>query len=86
MSVEQLEKTVLGLSLEDRRRFFDWLYEHEDELVPQDDIRPEVEAEVLRRRDEALAHPELLEPVTSEWFEKLKRKLADARSGKTSPR
>ena len=62
MSVEQLEQTVLKLPHEERRRFLDWLYEHEEELLGPDYIHPEVQAEILRRRDEALAHPERLEP------------------------
>jgi hypothetical protein len=62
MSVEQLEQSVLKLSREERRRFLDWLYEHEHELTGPDYIHPEVQAEILRRRDEALAHPEQLEP------------------------
>ena len=32
MSVEQLEQSVLKLSLEERRQFLDWLHSHEDEL------------------------------------------------------
>jgi len=62
MSVQQIEESVLKLSIEDRRRFLDWLYEHEDELAGQDYIHPKVKAEILRRRDEALAHRESLEP------------------------
>ena len=61
MSVEQLEQTVLGLSPEERRRFLDWLYEHEEELMGPNYIHPEVQAEILRRRDAALAQPEGLE-------------------------
>lgn len=87
MSIEQLEQAVLGLSHLERRRFLDWLCEHEDELVGDDDeIHPEVRVEVLRRRAEALTHPELLAPVTSEWFENLKRRLADARTRKAPAR
>ena len=33
MSVEQLEQSVLKLTPDDRRRFLDWLYAHEDELT-----------------------------------------------------
>ena len=33
MSVEQLEQSVLQLSPEERRRFLDWMYAHEQELV-----------------------------------------------------
>ena len=40
MSVEQLEHSVLKLAPEDRRRFLDWLYAHEDELLGA--VDPEV--------------------------------------------
>ena len=88
MSVEQIESSLLQLPPEERRRFVDWFYQHEDELAgtDTDDIHPDVKAEILRRRDEAIAHPELMEPVTAEWFEGVKRKLADARSAKASAR
>jgi hypothetical protein len=62
MSVEQLEQSVLKLGREERRRFLDWLYEHEEEVAGPDYIHPEVQAEILRRREVALAHPEQLEP------------------------
>ena len=81
MSVEQLEQSVLSLSPEERRRFLEWLYEHEDELIgPDDVIHPEVQAELLRRREEALAHPEKLRawesafPRMKERFDELRRK------------
>jgi hypothetical protein len=62
MSLEQLEQSVLKLSRDERRRFLDWLYEHEDELAGPEYIHPHVQAEILRRREAALAHPEQLEP------------------------
>lgn len=80
MSVEQLEQGVLQLSPQERRRFLDWLYEHEDELIGDDDIHPEVTAEILRRREDALAHPEKLEawekafPRMKKRFDELRRK------------
>ncbi len=81
MSVEQLEQSVLGLSRQERRHFLDWLYEHEAELLgPDEDIHPEVKAEILRRREEALAHPEKLEawesafPRMKQRFDELRRK------------
>jgi len=86
MSVEHIANTLLQLPHEERRRFADWFYEHEEELAGNDYVHPEVKAEVLRRREEVLAHPEMLEPVTDEWFDQLKRKLADARSAKASAR
>jgi hypothetical protein len=89
MSVEQIEKTLLHLSREERRRFVKWFYSHENELFdPQenDEINPAVKAEILRRRDELDANPSLAIPVTDDWFEQLKRKLADARPGQASAR
>lgn len=62
MSVEQIEATLLTLTREERRRFADWFYEHENEVAGRDYIHPEVETEILRRREEALTHPERLEP------------------------
>ncbi len=80
MSVEQLEQTVLGLSREERRHFMDWLYEHEAELIgSDDDIHPEVKAEILRRREEALAHPEKLEAWESA-FPRMKQRFDELRS------
>ncbi len=83
MSVEQIEKTLLQLPGEERRRFADWFYAHEDEILnPQNEdyIHPSVKEEILRRRDELIANPSLAEPVTDEWFEQLKRRLADAKA------
>lgn len=76
MSVEQLEQTVRNLSPADRRRFLEWLYEHEDELVAPDDVHPELKAEILRRRDEARAHPDKLEPW-SDAFSRMKQRFDD---------
>ena len=81
MSVEQLEESVLNLSIEERRRFLDWLHEHEVELTG-DDIDPEVKAEILRRRDEADAHPELLEPWEG-TTERTRARLHELRRQKT---
>jgi hypothetical protein len=80
MSVEQIETSVLQLPPEDRRRFLNWLYEHEDELLGSDDgeIHPEVQAEILRRREEALAHPEKLEAWESA-FPKMKQRFNELR-------
>ena len=62
MSVEQLEQSVLELSAEERRQFLYWMDDHRHELLPAEpDLHPEVKAEILRRRDELDAHPELLE-------------------------
>jgi hypothetical protein len=87
MSLDQLEQKVLSLPREERRKFARWFYENENEILePHDDdeISPAVRAEILRRRDELIANPGLAVPVTDEWFENLKRKLADARARKAS--
>ncbi len=65
MSLDQLEQEVLSLPRDERRKFARWFYEHENEIVePRDDdeISLAVRVEILRRRDEALAHPERMEP------------------------
>ena len=65
MSVEQIEATLVRLSRDERRRFADWFYQHEAEILePRDDdeISPEAKTEILRRREEALGNPGLLEP------------------------
>ncbi len=69
MSVEQITNTLLQLPREERRRFADWFYEHEEQITEPEEIHPDVKAEILRRRDEVLAHPEMLEP----WDGTLKR-------------
>ena len=79
MSVEQIETTLLQLPREERRRFVDWLCEHEEELIGSDDeIHPETKAEILRRREEALAHPEKLEAWDSA-FPRMKQRFNDLR-------
>jgi len=62
MSVEQITNTLLQLPREERRKFADWFYEHEDQLIELEEIDSGVKSEILRRRDEADARPELLEP------------------------
>ena len=88
MSVEQIEKTLLALPSEERRQFAEWFYENESKIVGShgdDDIHPSVKAEVLRRRDEALAHPELMEPwdgtmnKARELLDEIRRQKAQAR-------
>ena len=87
MSVEQLEQSVLKLSDAERRQFAEWFYEHEHEIAElpdNDDIHPEVKTEILRRSAELRDHPELAEPVDAEYFERMKRRVANALSRKTS--
>jgi len=85
MSVEQIEDSVRKLSPEERRRFLDWLYEHERELAGPDYIHPEVKAEVLRRLEEVVAHPELLEPWEG-TLARARQRLNEFRRQKAQPR
>lgn len=88
MSVEQLEATVLQLSPEERRRFVRWFYAHEDQILeprPNDEIHPEAKAEILKRREDALARPETLEPWEG-TTEHLRQQLHEIRRKKTAAR
>ena len=88
MSVEQIEDTWLRLSSEERRRFARWFYENESvilELPPEEEISPEWQMEIMRRREEALAHPELLEPW-GDTTEKLRAQLNEIRRQKIPAR
>jgi hypothetical protein len=87
MSVEQIEATLLKLSPEERRRFADWFYQHEDEMLEgvENEIHPEVKAMILSRRDEALAHPERLEPWEG-TADRIRAQLNEIRRKKTSSR
>ena len=88
MSIEQLEDQVLQLSRDERRRFARWFYEHENQIVEpreEDEISAAIKAEIFRRSAEPDANPGLAVPVTGEWFEQLKRRLADG-TGQASAR
>jgi hypothetical protein len=85
MSVEQIEATLLKLPPAERAAFADWFYEHEDELLGSEEIHPEVQAEIMRRRAEALAHPELLEPWEG-TTERLREQLNEIRRQKAQAR
>jgi len=66
MSLEQLESAILALPPNERHRLVAWFEEHRQELLGdtegEDDLTEEQQVEILRRRNLALAHPELLEP------------------------
>ena len=84
MSVEQIEATLMNLPREERRRFANWFYEHENEILdPQDDdeIHPEVRAELERRLREIEEHPEILEPWEG-TTERIRAKLHEIRRQK----
>lgn len=77
--MEQIEQSVLGLSAGERRQFLDWFYAHEAELIdPDDALHPEVKAEILQRWEEALAHPEKLEPWENA-FPRMKQRFNELR-------
>ena len=83
MSIEQLEEQILHLPRDARRRFAQWFYEHENQIVEpreDDEVSTATKAEILRRSAELDANPGLAVPVTDEWFEQLKRRLGDASS------
>jgi hypothetical protein len=63
--VEQIEQSVLQLPEGERCRFAIWFYEHEAEILDlkeDDEIHPEVRAELDRRLQEIQEHPERLQP------------------------
>ena len=87
MSLEQLETAILGLSAEERRRLVIWFEENRRELLGDDadELSDEQKAEVLRRRDLAAAHPELLEPWDG-TMERVRAQLNEFRRQKASAR
>ena len=87
MSLEQLEQEILGLSAEERQRLALWFEENRREFIgdDSDDLSKEQEAEVVRRRDFALAHPELLEPWDG-TIERVRARLHEFRRQKVAAR
>jgi hypothetical protein len=87
VSLEQLESAILGLTSEERQRLAIWFEENRRELLghDSDELSEEQMAEVVRRRDLALAHPELLEPWDG-TIERVRERLHEFRRQKTSAR
>ena len=87
MSLEQLESSILSLALEERKQFARWFEEHRHDLVEDEDdeLTAEQQAEILRRREQALAHPELLEPWDG-TIDRVRQRLHELRRQKTSLR
>jgi hypothetical protein len=87
VSVEQLENAILGLTPEERQRLAVWFEENRRELLGDepDELSEEQKAEVVRRRELALAHPELLEPWDG-TIERVRERLHEFGRQKTSPR
>ena len=91
MSVEQLEAQVERLPHQDLARLVGWLDHFLDRQSPSNPAEPadltnDEQAELLRRRDEVLANPHLVQPMDDTYFDGLKRQLADARALKASGR
>jgi hypothetical protein len=87
VSLEQLESAILGLAPEERKRLAAWFEENRRELLGDDgdELSEQQEAEILRRRDQALAHPELLEPWDGA-IERVRQRLHEFRDQETSSR
>jgi len=87
MSLEQLETAIFGLRPEDRKRLAVWFEEHRQELLGEIDqeLTEQQQTEILRRRDQALANPELLEPWDG-TIERVRERLHEFRSQEASPR
>ncbi|HEU0011203.1 MAG TPA: hypothetical protein VFT34_15400 [Verrucomicrobiae bacterium] len=91
MSVEQLEEQIRRLPPEDLARLTGWLDQFLGRSVPGEiddgvDLTDEEKAELLRRRDQLIANPSLAHPMDDDYFERLKRDLADARARTASGR
>ncbi len=87
MSLEQLETAILELSPEQRQRLAVWFEEHRRELLGDDgdELSDAQKIELMRRRDEAAAHPELLEPWNG-TIERVRERLHEFRSKKVPSR
>lgn len=87
VSLEQLESAILGLSPEERQRLAVWFEENRRELLGDEsnELSEEQMAELVRRRDLALAHPELLEPWDG-TIERVRARLHEFRRQKSSIR
>ena len=87
MSLEQLEQAILGLTPQERQRLAVWFEENRRELIgdESDELSEEQEAEIVRRRELALAHPELLEPWDG-TIERVRERLHEFRRQKASAR
>jgi hypothetical protein len=87
VSLEQLETAILSLTPEERQRLAIWFEENRRELLGDepDELSEDQKAEVVRRRDLALAQPELLEPWDG-TVERVRERLHQFRRQKASAR
>ncbi len=87
VSLDKLEQAILDLKPEERQRLAVWFEENRRELLGDnsDEMSGEQEAEIIRRRELALAHPELLEPWDG-TIERVRERLHEFRRQKASAR
>ena len=89
MSLEQLESSILSLTAEERKRFANWFEEHRRAWFSENEDDGELtsaqQAEILRRREQALAHPELLE-LWDGTTDRVRQRLHEVRRQKTASR
>jgi len=85
--LDKLEQAILDLKPEERQRLAVWFEENRRELLgdDSDEMSEEQEAEIIRRRELALAHPELLEPWDG-TIERVRERLHEFRRQKASAR
>ncbi len=87
VSLDKLKQAILDLKPEERQRLAVWFEENRRELLgdDSDEMSEEQEAEIIRRRELALAHPELLEPWDG-TIERVRERLQEFRRQKASAR
>lgn len=93
MSVEQIEQQIQQLPASEVIRFAEWfngfLASHAPAPTSADgdwQETPELVAELDRRLAEFAANPAIAAPFEPDYFENLKRQLADERAQKASAR
>ena len=93
MSVEQIEQQIQRLPASEVIRLAEWfrgfLASHAPAPASADDNwqeTPELVAELDRRLAEFTAHPAIAVPFEPDYFDTLKRELADERAQKTPAR
>ena len=73
----EIEEAILELPPKEKSQLVDWLDEHRDDIAPLTDGQ---RAELRRRQSELVEHPELAQPLNTEFFAGLRRKIADVRT------
>jgi len=78
VTLEEIQSTLLNLPPVERREFAQWFYEHEADILEysDDELSPEWKAELLRRAKEMDENPSMAIPVTAEYFNNLRKKIA----------